>query len=133
MIYCADSWFILMVFEKKEKSIQLLREVRTGKAKIIIPIIVFAEATKKLLQRGVRQTDIDFLWAKIEAVENVKLALMDKPIAGEAAKISLSFKLPLIDALIAATCKITGCHALLTGDQDYQLLVKQKYLDVVGW
>lgn len=133
MIYCADSWFILMVFEKKEKSMQLLREARTGKTKIIIPLIVFAEATKKLLQRGIRETDIDFLWATLEAIENVKPMVMDKPIAREAAKISLSFKLPLIDAMIAATCKITGCHALLTGDQDYHLLVKQKYLDVVGW
>ncbi len=133
MIYCTDSWFIIAAFNKDEKGVQLLRETKGGKTRLVIPMVVFAEATKKLMQRGTPKEAIDLFWAGVEASEKVTLIPLDRPIAEEAAKISLSFKLPLIDALIAATCKLTGCNALLTGDQDYRFLVKHRYLDVVGW
>ncbi len=62
------------------------------------------------------------------------LELFDKKTrAKEAAKVSLTNSLHLIDSLIAATCKLTGCDALLTADSDYKPLVKKKYLKVTSW
>ena len=128
MRYCADTWFIIELFAKNLKALQYIHDAKIGKTRIIVPIIVFAEATKKLLQRGISQQIINEFFSGVEASEKIELVLLDKAIAQEAAKISMSFSLPLIDALVAATSKLTGCDALLSGDEDYTLLVQKKYL-----
>ncbi len=133
MRYCADTWFIIELFAKNPKAVQYIYEAKTGKTRIIVPIIVFAEATKKLLQKGVPQRLVDDFFSSVEASDKIELVLLDKAIAQEAAKISLSFNVPLIDALVAATTKLTGCDALLSGDDDYALLVKKNYLRKVSF
>ncbi len=133
MKYGADTWFLLATFDKDEESTRIFREIREGKAHLTIPIIAFAEATKKLLQRGIALSNIDWFFAAVEASEKVELTPLDRQTAQEAAKISLTYNVPLIDALIAATCKLAGCHILLSGDQDYQLLARKKYLAVRSW
>ncbi len=51
MKYCADTWFILNLFEKDIKSVNILQEIKYGKANLVIPIAVYAESVKKLLQK----------------------------------------------------------------------------------
>lgn len=133
MRYCADTWFILSLFNEVEQSVRILRETKEGKSHIIIPMVVFAESTKKLLQRGVSQATIDLFWEGVEASEKVQLLMLDRSIAQEAAKISLSFNVPMIDSFVAATCKLTGCHSLFAADSDYIPLVKRKYLKIQSW
>lgn len=128
MRYCADTWFILQVFDKNNTALSLIAETRTEKTQIIIPLIVFVESYKKLLQRGVSQETITLFFAGVEASEKIGLVMLDKTIGEEAARISLSFDVPLIDALVAATAKLTRCDSLLAKDSDYALLVKRKYL-----
>ncbi len=133
MKYCADTWFILQAFAKNGNAISLIEETRKGKVRIIIPIITFAESHKKLMQRGISQKLIDNFFEGVEASEKIELILIDKAIAGEAARISHSYNVPLIDSLVAATSKLTGCDILLSEDSDYSSLVKSKYIKTQSW
>ncbi|MEK6867316.1 MAG: PIN domain-containing protein [Nanoarchaeota archaeon] len=133
MNYCADTWFLLMLFAKDPQAISLIKETKEGKATIIIPIIVFAETTKKLMQKGVSLLIIDEFFAAVEASEKIEFAFLDKAIAQEAARVSLSFQVPLIDSLVAATARLSGCQILLSADSDYASLVKRKYVKVQSW
>ena len=133
MNYCTDTWFILGVFDKDPKSLSCIQETKAGKMRLIIPMIVFAEATKKLMHRGVAAKSIEEFWDAIESSEKIDLINIDRQIAEEAAKVSLSYSVPLIDALVAATAKITDCATVFTADNDYNLLVKRKYLKTQHW
>ena len=133
MRYCCDTWFLLSLFNEDPKSVQILEDTKKGKAFLIIPMVVFAEASKKLMQKGVPQSTIDLFWSGVESSQKVALIPMDRSIGKEAAKISLSFNVPLIDSFVAATSKMTDCHFLLASDSDYGLLVKKRYLKVQSW
>ena len=133
MEYCTDTWFILELFEKDSKAINLLKEIKYGKASLVIPIIVYGEAIKKLLQKGISEADINLFFLGVESSNKVKLLLIEKAIAREAAKISLTYNISLIDSFIAATCKLTNCDSLLSGDEDYIPLIKNKYLKTYSW
>ena len=133
MRYCADTWFLLKSFDKDPKALQIIADTKQGKTCIIIPIVVFAETIKKLMQRGVSQETIFKFFSAVEQSEKVSLIILDRKIAKEASMLSLSYKVPLIDAFVAATAKISDCVVLLSGDSDYRLLVKKKYLKVQSW
>jgi predicted nucleic acid-binding protein len=133
MRYCADTWFLLGAFGKDPRATAIIEETKRGKAWLVVPIVVFAETTKKLLQKGIDQSLVDRFFAGVSASDKVELAVADKAIAQEAATISLSFNTPLIDAFVAATARLTGCHALLAADTDYAPLAKRKYLKVQSW
>ncbi len=132
MRYCTDTWFILGLFHEEAKNITILNDVKEGKDYLIIPMVVYAEATKKLLQRGVSQDTLDLFWQGVEQSDKIKLVELNKPIAQEAAIISLSYAVPMVDSFVAATAKITNCDILLASDADYNLL-KKKYLQVQSW
>lgn len=133
MRYCADTWFILAVQNEDGQSVQLLKEIKTGKGQLIIPIVVFAEATKKLLQKGVAEIDISLFWEGVERSDKVILVEAGRSIAEEAAKVSLSYGLSLMDSFVAATHKLHESDILLSADTDYNPLVKKKYLKVQSW
>ncbi len=133
MRYCADTWFILALFQKEAHSRLIFEDARQGKSRIMVPIVVFAEATKKLLQKGVPKSVVDQFWGGVEASEKVQLVPADKSIAQEAALVSLAHGVPMIDSFVAATAKLTGCDLLLSGDTDYSILAKKKYVKVQSW
>jgi len=133
MKYCADTWFLLTAFGKEQKATTLVEETKKGKARIIIPVVVFAETIKKLMQRGASREIINMFFSGIESSEKIEIAIADKATAVEAAHISLAYNVPLIDSFVAATCRLTGCDVLLSADTDYKLLVKRKYLKVQSW
>ncbi len=133
MKYCADTWFILQAFSQNPKAIALIEETRAGKARIIIPILAFAESIKKLMQQGVSKDIINTFFEGVETSDKVELIMVDRAIAQEAARISHSYKLPLIDSIIAATANLTGCDLLLARDSDYDLLKKSKYIKISSW
>ena len=133
MRYCTDTWFVLNLFDIDPKSLAILEDTKRGKTQLIIPIITFAESTKKLLQKGIPQELIDLFLSGVEASEKIALVNLDKSIAREAARISLTFHVPLIDSCVAATAKIHACDILLAKDDDYDLLAKKKYLKIQSW
>ncbi len=132
MRYCADTWYLLGLFSQEPKAVRILENAKSGKDWILIPLVVFAEATKKLLQRGVSQQKIDAFFEATGDSEKVRLVFPEKMIASEAARVSLTYNVPLLDAFVAATAKISNCDALLSGDSDYDL-AKRKYIKVQSW
>ncbi|MAF34386.1 hypothetical protein CMO91_00915 [Candidatus Woesearchaeota archaeon] len=133
MRYCADTWFLLQAFSKHPKAIGLLAQVGDGKANILIPLTVVAETTKKLMQRAVPERAIEEFFQGVEASQGMSIVGIDRVLAREAAKISLSFSISLMDAFVASTAKLTGCKILLSQDSDFRLLAKKKYVKVQGW
>ncbi len=133
MKYCADTWFILKVFEKDQQGAQIIEDTKLGKARIIIPISTFAEATKKLMQGGVPYSVIELFFQGVESSEKVTLISLEKDIALEAAKIALSYNIAMLDAFVAATAKTMGCEYVLTKDTDFKPLIKGNYLKVKSW
>ncbi|MBI2136677.1 PIN domain-containing protein [Candidatus Woesearchaeota archaeon] len=133
MKYCADTWFILKLFKKDPKALAILNDAKDGKSRIIIPIMVYAEARKKLMQEGCSAAIIGQFFTGVEMSNKIGLMLIDKRIAEEASKISFSYSVPLIDSFVAATCKLTDCNILLADDCDYELLEKKRYLKVQRW
>ena len=133
MKYCADTWFILKAFENDEMGKKIIEEARLGNAQIIVPISTFAESTKKLMQQGVSFQAIELFFQGIENTEEIVIVNLDKNIAQEAAKISLSNDLAMLDAFVAATAKTIGCEYILTKDSDYKHLIKRKYIKVKSW
>ena len=133
MRYCADTWFLLMAFARDSKAVALIEETKKGKVKIIIPVVVFAETVRKLMQRGASRAVIDMFFSGIESSEKIEITIADKAVAAEAAQISLSYNIPLIDSFVAATHLLMECDILLSADTDYALLVKRKHMKVQSW
>ncbi len=133
MQYCADTWFMLYLFGKEPKALSILQEARKGQSTIIIPLVAYAETAKKLMQRAVKEQEIDEFFETVEQCRHVNLVYPDKKIAREAARVSLAYSVPLIDAFVAATFRMTGSHILLTADSDYELLAKRKYAKIQCW
>ncbi len=133
MKYCADTWFILKAFSDDPRAVGLIEDARRGKTRIVIPIIVLAETIKKLMQGGKSKLIIDQFFDGVIASEKISLVLVDREMAEEAARVSITYGLSLIDSFIAATANLTGCDILLSGDEDYDILVKRKYLKVQSW
>ncbi len=133
MRYCADTWYILGLFSKDLKAVRIMEGVREGKDRLYIPLTVFAEATKKLLQRGVSKEEIDTFFDSVGSSDKIQLIIPDVMIARESARVSLGYGLSLLDSFVAATSKMVGADILLSGDSDYLPLVKKKYLKVQSW
>lgn len=59
--------------------------------------------------------------------------MVDKAIARETARVSLTYSIPLVDSFVAATAKLLGSDAVLTADSDFKLLDKKKYVKSKAW
>ncbi len=133
MRYCADTWFLLELFERDPRALLLFEEVKSGKDWLYISTIAYAETFKKLFHRGIPEDTIDAFFDRLAATSKSSLVTPDARIAKEAAKVSLTFRVPLIDAFIAATAKVLDCNVLLSKDADFAILARKKYLKVRSW
>ena len=133
MKYCADTWFLLALFDKDERARILFHSLEQKKGWIFVSYIAYAETIRKLFQRGISEEQLQTFFTLLEASEKVRFISVDERIAREAAKVSLTYNLSLMDACIAATTKIMDCENLLSGDSDYALAVKKKYLKLMNW
>lgn len=133
MRYCADTWFLLELAAKEPKAIRILQGVREGKDRLVIPLTVIAETSKKLLQHGISFRDVDTFFETLEFSDKVHILYPDRAVAREAARVSLSYAVPMFDAFVAASAQLAQCDTLLSHDSDFAPLVKRKYLKMHGW
>ena len=133
MKYCADTWYVLMLFRGDAKAIDLLKEAKIGKTEIIIPLVVYTESIRKLFQLGLPKQKILEFYEILATSRNISIVPLDRDIAMETASISHTFSLSIIDSFVAATTRLYSCDALLTADTDYKPLIKKKYLRTVSW
>lgn len=132
MRYCADTNFLLALFGLDSRAKELFDGVKRGKDWIIVSYVAYAETIKKLFQFGRSQSNIDSFLELLENTEKVRFVEVDKLVAQEAAKVALTFNVPMIDACIVACAKVTNCDVLLSNDSDYNL-AKRKYIKVQSW
>ncbi len=133
MKYCADTWFILEVLNKNQNGMRLFNESKTGNNRIIVPIVVYAESIKKSMQLGLPINQVSDFFETAKILGKIFIYSPNEETAKEAAKISLTNNLALIDSFVAATSKLMGCDILLAKDNDYKILEKKKYLKVMNW
>jgi len=133
MKYCADTWYVLNLFSKEENSIRIFNDIRLGKDFLILPVIVISESYKKLLQHGISEKLIDSFFESIDVSDKIEIVFIDNVIAKECAKVSLSYSIPLIDSIIAATARLTDCNFLLSDDKHLKLLHRKRYVKVKSW
>lgn len=132
MKYCADTWFLLKAYSKEQNASNIIENVKYGKDSLIIPIITIAEFYKRL-SRFIPITKIDEFISALEISRKIEFIPEDKNIAREAARISLSHAVPLIDSIIASTARLTECHAILTADEHLVKLAKKIHLKIISW
>lgn len=133
MRLCADTWFLLLLSEKEPKSLDLLRGVISGKDELVVPMIVVSETYRKLFERGASEKLIESIFGELEQMNKVQFVPIDKQIAIETSKVSFSFKVPLIDSIVASTSKLFKCHFLLGKDEDFRFLQKKGYVRLKYW
>ena len=133
MRYCADTWFLLELHKKNEKASRIYKETIECKNRIYIPTVSILELMRLAIRFGESLSKLDSFLNELKTSQKIQLIVLDESIAKEAAKISVSYNIPAIDSIIAATCKISGCNSLLTGDEHLLKLHKKKYLHVENW
>lgn len=133
MRYCADSWFLIALFQKDQKALSIIENAKLKKDWVFIPITALAETSKRLLQLGMAKEDILRFMDKTETSERVTLILFTKDIAWEAANIAHRYGIPLLDSFVAATAKTNNVDALISGDEHFLPLKKARYLSLLSW
>jgi len=133
MRYCADTWFLLELNKKDERAFKIFRDTVEGKSRIVIPTISLFELIRISIRTGESLIKIDSLLDELKVTQKVQLIVLDEIIAKEAAKVSVSYNVPAVDSIIAATAKFSGSEILLTKDEDLIKLSKKKYIKIENW
>jgi predicted nucleic acid-binding protein len=92
---------------------------------LIVPTLCVAEVFKVLL----RERNENIALSAISAMNQGKLVKLTMELAIDAAKIGLSYKLPLADSVIYATAKAEGA-LLWTQDAHFENLAGVRYSDL---
>jgi len=90
---------------------------------LIVPTICITEVFKVLLRE--RSEDVAFL--AISAMNQGRLVALDMKLAIDAAKLGLSYKLPLADSVVYATARAEKA-CLWTQDEHFETLPGIKYV-----
>lgn len=133
MRYSADTGFLLALYGKDPKAGQVLRGLASGKDWHIISYICSAEFIKKLYQQGQPENKIKSFLERLKNMETCKFVGPEDHNAKEAANISFSYGITLVNAFVAATAIAVSCQILLSRDSDFQPLVNRKLLNVRSW
>ena len=90
---------------------------------LVVPVFCIAEVFKVLL----RERSEDIAFSVISAMNQGRLVVLDMKLAIDAAKLSLSHKLPLADSIIYATAKAENAW-LWTQDGHFEKLPGVKFI-----
>lgn len=133
MRYCADTWFLLKLATRDRKANEIMQEIIDGKSVLIIPAVCIAEFTKHMIRRGFKKEMIEELISTISEADNILVGIIDERIAYEAGKISASYGIHTIDALISFIYLQNECEFLLSSDDHFKVLEKKNMLKRLFW
>ncbi len=125
MKYCADTWFLLELYNKNERALKIFRETVEGKTRIVIPTVSIFELIRLAIRAGESMTKIDSMLDELKTTQKIQPMVLDETVAKEAAKVSASYNVPAIDSIISATCKISNSDVLLSKDSDLAVLARK--------
>lgn len=132
MKYTADSWFFLQLMEGKEKAISVWKDIRFGKSRLNIPSVVIVELTRRFLKFGYNKK-LEKLLEDFETSSKMIIVDLNFDIAKDAGKIGNSYNIPTIDSIIIATAIRTGHMNILTDDDHFIPVAKQKKINRVSF
>ena len=118
----ADSWLFFKVAEKDDATMLLLKEVESGKHRLIVSVLslgMYRVGKPELAEEAI---------ANFVAIPRVEIVNVDFEVVDEAARRKHSLGLSFVDSLILATALIKGCEVFVTGDSDFDIAEKQKII-----
>jgi predicted nucleic acid-binding protein len=133
MRYCSDTWFLLKLASKDEKANEIMEEIIKGKSILFIPAVCIAEFTRHMIRKGYKKELIENIISTISEADSIFIGIVDERIAYEAGKLSASYNIPTIDAIISFICLENKCNFLLSPDIHFEILEKRKILKRLFW
>lgn len=125
MRYCADTWFFVESSKGNPKVLNILRNVRKGKDFLVVPSVVLLELIRETIRSGKPKIATDIIRI-MKTVRNIKIVDASTEICLNAGKLSATHNIPAIDAIIAATAIKHKCRVVLTADEHFDILSRQK-------
>ncbi len=125
MRYCADTWFFVETSKGNPKDLNILRNVRKGKDFLVVPSVVLLELTRETIRSGKPKIGEEII-RTMKTVRNIKIVDASMEICSNAGKLSATYNIPAIDAIIAATAIKHKCRTVLTADEHFDILSRQK-------
>ena len=127
MMYTADTYFFIQLKEKNPKAIALWNEIKQGKGQLVVPTIVFAELTRKMLREGDSKALAEFLGG-ITSSEKVLQCWLTTEFARKAGEVSYRYAMPTVDSIILATALLTEHTHVITADPHFNPPAKDKLI-----
>lgn len=128
MNYTADTWFFLkLIGEENEKARQIWKEITEGKGRLVVPTVVIAELSKKLLNRNFSK-ELQELMVEFGRSEKIHIADLTAKMALFAGKLGSSYNMPAFDSVVLATAISTGHNTVLADDRHFALAVKSNQI-----
>jgi len=53
--YCTDTWFFLQIANQHPKAIDIWKEIKEGKCRLVVSTVVIAETIKQLLRKNLNK------------------------------------------------------------------------------
>lgn len=132
MRYCADTWFFIQLSKGHPKAVEVLARIKKGKSRLIIPSVTILELTRLSIRTG-KMDKLEMVLHFIDRSKYIDVIDLDLVLAKAAGKLSASFGIPSIDAVVAQTCISEKCGKVLTDDGHFNILEKRKVLKKYSW
>ena len=132
MKYCADTWFFIQLAEQHPKAIDIWKEIKEGKGRLVVSTVVIAETVKQLLRKNLSK-DIDLLSQAFKTSEKVRVIDVTKEIAEDGGRYAYSQNMSTIDGIIQATAIKTDYRDILSNDEHYKQAEKRKSIKRIYW
>jgi predicted nucleic acid-binding protein len=132
MKYCADTWFLIELGKSEPKATKIVKNLGKHKNSLIIPSVVILELTRFSIRNG-KKPILDELIKSIQWHQSIDIVDCDLKISKEAGELSANYNIPSVDSIIAATAIIHNCHRLISEDNHFQKLVKNRLIKLIKW
>jgi len=132
MKFCADTWFFIQLSKGHPKAVEILERIKRGKGRLVIPSVTILELTRLSIRTG-KMDKLEMVLHFIRRSIYIDVIDLGLNLAKEAGKLSASYGVPSIDAVVACTCISEKCGKVLTDDGHFDILEKQKILKKYSW
>ena len=132
MKYCADTWFFLQIANQHPKAVDVWKEIKEGKGRIVVSTVVIAETIKQLLRKNLNK-HIGSLSEAFRTSDKITVIDVTKEIAEDGGRYAYGQDMPTVDGIILSTAIKTDHRNVLSNDEHYKTAEKQKLVKRIFW
>jgi len=121
-----DTGFLLKFYYQNSEVLKYWENFLSGKWEGVVNLLSFFEFAKTLIKRGESFDRAKEFWEWCKKA--FYLTGVTEEVCEKASRISITFDLPAIDALIYVSFLLEGCEKIITTNTDFQ---KVKGIDVI--